>query len=564
MTNITTTTDASSTFFQTGGAYHFNDTATDQYLAVTSDSFFVPQGALADITVTGSIYDLGDHLQFVTGTKVDIDWEDFHIIGNTDFNIELNVNLNGNQTGERTILTNTTSGNPGNNEFALVQFQTFIGGTTWSLPRFRLHIEGKTFDSDPTLNQLIESGTLSFGTWYKVNIRRVNNVITLLVDDVAVSTTITNDTNFGSASETNWHFGSTYGNEFAGLLKNFNYQFEGDNKFTAPFDDVSIPYTVYDNNDFLIEQFTKFNDASSDQYLVSNMIDPSVTIATNDFRVTYLDASNTIKLEVDSVSSEASVSTAYGVWNHIAIQKKQTTWKVWVNGQQVLTLTNTNDIGSAVKKTIYFGNATSSTNRLEAYIDAIRFASFARFTSDNFIPLYAGRNNSPVGAYLDGAGDLVRYISRHWPYLSLTNTISETDLTSIGGGAKYGTQYTFDRAHFGDCIGAFGLVYGGSESRAYFIYNKAIYTDGTENFVERVSEGSTGLFYRKVTIGDDLTITLGSEVEVGAQLGSPEYGWTFAADGVKLGANVFINIIMSARDTANYNAYSYGLKFAYS
>ena len=115
-----------------------------------------------------------------------------------------------------------------------------------------------------------------------------------------------------------------------------------------------------------------------------------------------------------------------------------------------------------------------------------------------------------------------------------------------------------------DCIGAFGLVYGGSDSRAYFIYNKAIYTDGTENFVERVSEGSTGLFYRKVTIGDDLTITLGSEVEVVAQLGSPEYGWTFAADGVKLGANVFINIIMSARDTANYNAYSYGLKFAYS
>ena len=105
------------------------------------------------------------------------------------------------------------------------------------------------------------------------------------------------------------------------------------------------------------------------------------------------------------------------------------------------------------------------------------------------------------------------------------------------------------------------MVYGGSDDRAYLIYTKSLYSDVSENFADRGQ--SSGLFYRKITIADDLSLTFSGEVEIVSQSSGDQFGWKISADAIRLGANVFINIVV-ADGSPGVNAHVYAVKFAYS
>ena len=82
-----------------------------------------------------------------------------------------------------------------------------------------------------------------------------------------------------------------------------------------------------------------------------------------------------------------------------------------------------------------------------------------------------------------------------------------------------------------------------------------------KQFADRQS--STGLYYRKISIGDDLTVQVGNEVEILSQQSSPTFGWKLSCDSIKLGSHLYINIVV-ADQTTGKNAHAYGLKVAYS
>ena len=139
--------------------------------------------------------------------------------------------------------------------------------------------------------------------------------------------------------------------------------------------------------------------------------------------------------------------------------------------------------------------------------------------------------------------------------------LTESTFDSYGGEPKLGQEYNFSRDYFNDILGAWGLVYGGSDNRSYMIYTKTNYTDGNRYFADRYS--SKGLYYRKISIGDDLTVQVGNEVEIVSQQSSPKFGWKLSCDSIKLGSHLYINIVV-ADETTGKNAHVYGLKVAYS
>ena len=74
--------------------------------------------------------------------------------------------------------------------------------------------------------------------------------------------------------------------------------------------------------------------------------------------------------------------------------------------------------------------------------------------------------------------------------------------------------------------------------RAYAFYTKSDVSAGAP-----VQKYSSGLYYRKITIDDNLSVTWGSEQMVLDPDVYNSFGWNIAGDAVKLASNFFINII---------------------
>ena len=567
VTNITdVTTD---TFFGlTGGnrGYRFNDTETDHYLKITNDDFYRLDVDAVTKSIEGTLIDGGDYLEF-SGQKVTVTDNTLYVPQNDDFAITFEVNLQGNgPEGEAFLITNSNNTTIGADEFAITKYQDYISATnTWIRPRIRFYLEGTAYSATPSANQMISSNVLNLNTWYTFTVRRQSGVITMEQDGTTITgQSIENNTNLGTSSLKSWYIGNTGGGNSTGFwMRDLLWQVEGDNALRMEMDDVSFPIQTYlPNRDFLIEAFIKFYDNSADQWIISNLEDPSATLTASDFRVSLDDSTGQLLLETYNGSSTGGTVT-YEEWYHLAVQRTQAEWEVFLNGVRVCNLTEYNPIGSSSQTTLYWGDATNTTNRLEASIDSLRVGSRARFETDGFIPPSSGASTSPVGAFLTAFNTLYPYPSRHWDTITIQDQLTASELTSIGYAPRYGSTYTFDRSYFGDCVSAFKLVYGGSDSRAYLIYTKSTYTDGTENFVETAPQTSVGLFYRKVTINDDLTLSLGGEIEIVNAATGPTYGRVIAADSVRLGSNMFINIIIGSGIDIS-KSYVYALKFSYS
>ena len=561
MTNILNSTN--DRFFATGGAYTFNDDPLEHYVSVQDSRFAFPARPTITTAVVGNVSSGGDNLAFNNGS-VAITYDQFFFDTNQNFNIEISVWVDAPGTSplRHTIITNSTDVTIGAEEFSISCNRPSPGALN-----FRWNYRGTIINTT--------SGYVT-NTWYKLNLIRVSNVIRLYINDQASGASITNSASIGGAGHDTFYLGKTNtanpvngATEYLkGKLKNLSLQKQGDYIFSAALNSTTITYNNYINSDFLIEMFIKFYDTDDDQIVISNMSDPTDTLASPDFLLIFKDTEGVnkkLRLETYGQSNNGSMTLTYGNWYHIAIQRKSNELIVYVNGETSTILYDVDyAIGGAGQNTFYLG-VESSTNYLNASVDAFRVANVARFTtiSGGFIPQFVNRNLSPVGAYVNGRDangvfNILPYLATHWS-VNLAGTLTQTDFTSIGGGARYGEPYIFDRAYFNAAIGPWALVYGGSDSRAYLIYSKAVVT---ENVYDRYA--SRGLFYRKISISDNLTITLGNEVTVIAEIDSDLYGSTIAADAIKLGVNMFINIIISDRHSSNNNAHAYALKFLYN
>ena len=480
-----------------GGYYYFNETANNHYLSIKNDRFY--KEAIPPITFSGNSVNYGP----------------LYIEPSNNFNIEIKATMNSAVLGQRLILTNSPDESFGTTEFALVQ-----RGTGTGPQEFRLFIGGSFIST---------SASYSTGTQYKLNIIRVGSTITLYVDDVAVGSTVTYTGAIGTASATTWwhtEYSTGTPRTFDGTIEDLYVDVAG--SYVLFWDITTSTYELYVDDD--IEFAFRFIplDTGQDQYVLSNMPDPTATLTAGDWRLTLVDGlhgpgvSPGFKLESFTGSNTGSISMTYGSWYDITVKRVSGTWEVYIGASLDLDFGDSNAIGALDQTTVYFGNYTNSTDYFKAYLD-----SFS--ATDE------------------------------------TGLITSSTFDSLGYESKLGTPVTLSRTSFGgDAIAGFALVYGGSDDRAYLIYTRATYTDVSENFVNYTANNSRGLFYRRLTIADDLTITVGSEVEIVSEASGDVFGWMLAADAIKLGSNMFINIVVSDADTANQNAHVYSLKFAYS
>lgn len=477
------------------GQYLFNDTATDQYLTIKDDRFTKPAVPYTDVTVDSAEY------------------EGLYIPAGDDFNIGVYATLSSPQIGSDVILSNSTGPSVSNTDFHIRQTTTSSGGSP-NAPQFVVYI-----GTPSGLLSITTTAGYSYNTQYKINVIRTSGVIKLYINDSLISGTISYTGAIGNLSSPVWyanHYPDNASYNLNGVVENLLVIVEGN--FIFQWSIGSLNFDTYLDLDLQFAFRIKFNDIDTDQYVLSNMVDPSATLSSGDFRLTYDSVWNTLNLDVYGVTSASGGTINLGTYYDVVVKRVFNVWQVTIDTQVSATVTASGAIGSAADTTLYFGNYTSSTGKLDAYLD-----SFSA-TDD-------------------------------------TGLITSTGFTSLGYASKFGDTYTLDRTYFGDCLGAYAVVYGGSDSRAYLLYTKAVYTDGTENSIEL--DLSRGLFYRKLIINDDLSISVGSEVTIVPYVDSPSYGWCIAADAIRLGANVFINIII-ANKTDIGKAYTHSLKFAYS
>ena len=94
------------------------------------------------------------------------------------------------------------------------------------------------------------------------------------------------------------------------------------------------------------------------------------------FRLNVTNSSPAIELETTSFTS--------GQWNHVAISKSSTTYRLFLNGQIVDSTTYTTDFPNFTSN-LYIGHDPIENSFNQGYLDEIRLSKVARYTS-NFTP----------------------------------------------------------------------------------------------------------------------------------------------------------------------------------
>jgi hypothetical protein len=308
-------------------------------------------------------------------------------------------------------------------------------------------------------------------------------------------------------------------------------------------------------SNFTIEYYVRLEDTTNNQLIVTNR--SSTGYNAGEFYLQWLASTNKFQWGIQGETPVTSTGTfAYDTWYHIALQRRGSDFELFVNGVRQGRITNYTDALDA-SSTLYFV-LLGSTLPMKGHLDELRISNMARWTSDGFIPNFSN-HSIPIGAWLD-SGTLEPLSLNHWTTDSATLTMSSLDL--IQGNVRYGTEVILDcDSGDYDYFGAWSLVYGGSDSRAYLFYTKSK-TDLAGNHI--VLKESDGLFYRKLTINDDLSISVGGELTVYARNISPTYGWNMAIDAIRLASNMFINIVIASDGTAPNDAHVIAIKTPYS
>ena len=115
-------------------------------------------------------------------------------------------------------------------------------------------------------------------------------------------------------------------------------------------------------------------------------------------------ATNQVRFNIggsDVVTSGATTLSA-DTWHHIAITRSGTDLKLFVDGSEVGSTTNSTDLGST--KRLFIGSNFSAANRFSGHIDEFRVSNTGRYSAA-FTPLngiFQGDSNTKLLLHLDG------------------------------------------------------------------------------------------------------------------------------------------------------------------
>ena len=502
-TNITgVTTDGVEVVYDFNGTDNYVTIQDDQFERDQFPSFTVDTGGVTLNTSTHTsgtgCYDFSDDRMSIEGTDTGDD-SAMVIRADDDFEFEFYVKINSGSTAAQMLLTNR----PGTGYVAGDFYLQWTGSTQ----KFQWGIQGTTTQTT--------TSTFNFDQWHRIQYQRLGNGVSLIVNGAPQGSPTTYSGEITSGNTNPFYIGRL-GTSFPlyGSIDKFTFTRDSRVKFFSELDSIP-PVIQHQDSGFRIELDIKLFDNSADQMIVTNRPDTGYT--SGQFYLQWLDATNKFQWGIQGQSAQTSSGTfSYGQYYDIVLERRGTEFELFVDtvSQGVITSADTAIQGD----TLYIG-LFGSTLPLKAYLNSI--------------------------SVKDG----------------IDTVITSSGFTSFGGEPKQGTTLNLDRAYFGDILGAWALVYGGSDDRAYLVYTKSLYSDVGEKFADRGQ--SSGLFYRKLTIADDLTITVSGEVEIVSQSSGDTFGWKISADAIRLGANVFINIVV-ADGSPGVNAHVYAVKFAYS
>ena len=502
-TNITdVTTDGVEVVYDFNGQDNYVTIQDQQFERDQFPSFTVDTGGVSLNTSTQTsgtgCYDFSDHRMSIEGTDTGDD-SAMVIRADDDFEFEFYVKINSGSTAAQMILTNRPSTGYVTGDF-YIQW-------TGSTQKFQWGIQGTTTQTT--------ASTFNFDQWHRIQYQRLGGGVSLIVNGAPQGSSTSYSGQITSGNTNPFYIGRL-GTilPLIGSIDKFTFTRDSKVKFFSELDSIP-PKIEHQDSGFKIELDLKLFDNSADQMIVTNR--PNTGYTSGQFYLQWLDATNQFQWGIEGKTPQTSSGTfSYGQYYDIVLVRSGTELELFVDtvSQGVITSADTAIQGD----TIYIG-LLGSALPLKGYLNSI--------------------------SVKDG----------------VDTVITTSGFTSFGGEPKLGTTLNLDRAYFGDILGAWALVYGGSDDRAYLIYTKSLYSDVSENFADRGQ--SSGLFYRKITIADDLSLTFSGEVEIVSQSSGDQFGWKISADAIRLGANVFINIVV-ADGSPGVNAHVYAVKFAYS
>jgi len=502
-TNITgVTTDGAEVVYDFNGTDNYvtiqnSDFELDQFPSITTSTGNATVSTTTFTSGTGSYVLNGQRLSF-EGTDTGDD-SALVIRSDDDFMFEFNVFIPTGLNFTQMLLTNRPDTGYTTGDFYL-QWNGATQKIQWGI------YGGPTQTTTSTFN---------FNQWHRIQYQRLGNGVSLIVNGAPQGSPVTYSGEITSGNTNPLYFGGLGTSLlYYGYVDKLTVKINDNVRLLTEFDNIP-PVIQHEDSGFKIELNIKLFDNSADQMIITNR--PDTGYSTGQFYLQWLDATNQFQWGIQGQSAQTSSGTfSYGQYYDIVLQRSDTELELFVDtvSQGVIT-----SAGTALQgDTIYIGLLGSSLP-LKAYLNTISIK--------------------------DG----------------IDTVITTSGFTSFGGEPKQGTTLNLDRAYFGDILGAWALVYGGSDDRAYLIYTKSLYSDVGEKFADRGQ--SSGLFYRKLTIADDLSLTVSGEVEIVSQSSGDTFGWKISADAIRLGANVFINIVV-ADGSPGVNAHVYAVKFAYS
>jgi hypothetical protein len=293
------------------------------------------------------------------------------------------------------------------------------------------YLVSATSSSYVNLNNIVLTGTTTGDAYYP-------QVAALLhFDGVNGSTVITdNSKNNLYVTASNGAAISTAQSKFGGA----SVLFDGTN------DNLTIASnSVFDfgTNDFTIEFWVYFNALSTSRMLVErwttgNANSWQIYWRSTGTSIAFLVGSSTILLQD---SNTTRITT--GQWYHIAVTRSSSTNRLFINGTQVASATDSTSLTNSLPLAI--GTQTSTgTNYLNGYIDELRITNgYARYTSNFTTSSIAfadgggdiGKalvvNSTATGVSIGTAGYLSSQLAKAWVNFNGTGTVAIRDSYNV-------------------------------------------------------------------------------------------------------------------------------------
>ena len=165
--------------------------------------------------------------------------------------------------------------------------------------------------------------------------------------------------------------------------------------------------------------------------------------AANNHLIIYITSGNKIEIYDGGSAYTGTTSLTTNTWYHIAVSRSGTSFKVFLNGTQEISATNSRNLSD--NSTVVIGSSYdfTSTNSVNGWMDEIRVSNTARYTA-NFTPsttAFQNDANTLLLIHCDGTDASTTFTddngSRTAKTVTMTNSVLSTAQKKFGTASLY-------------------------------------------------------------------------------------------------------------------------------